>query len=995
MATNFTSANNVQSLNYANTFGDWVNTTNALTIENNNLALNNYVKPTGTLLLRDPTQGLTVNAGALFAGTLSVQGTGSSANIQNQLGVWGTIYANNANVLSLALSANGRANIAGTLYATNTGTSLFVSNNAIISGNITILNNITGQANLNIYKNVSSNTLQANNSINTATLMVTGNTFTNALQANNSINTNVLYVSTIEGNNNNSGTANFKDVYANNISVSSVQAINFTVTGNFTQAGPTLYNSTIFTLASGTAISTPDNPYAYYTANRLPEANATIRWNNSSYGLTGNVGYWDILDVNSSVSSYSQIMTANMISTSTTSTSSNTVPTSKILASAYAVANVGNTFVTSGGSIGGTVSITGALNVTGNLNVVGTTVYANTSIFQANDSLIELASNNKTDLLDIGFYGVYQPTANPAVPTYSGLAKRSASNNFTLFQGLTTRPTSNTLGTVNVVNYGTLQANIAAGNVTSSQAIGIASGGTNSNNSSFTNNTLTFYNSSTGGITSLANTSVTPGTYGGALAIPQITLDAYGRVTGVQTVSGPTGPQGFQGVLGAQGVQGAVGVQGFQGFQGVLGAQGVQGAVGVQGFQGFQGVLGAQGVQGVQGAVGAQGFQGFQGVLGAQGVQGAVGAQGFQGVGYSGLTSSTSNNIAASGTISFTTNFSQGTGTAFAAGQRVRIFQTSTPANFMEGSISTFSGTTLAFVISNSGGSGTAITAWSIVATGIQGAAGAQGVQGAAGAQGFQGFQGVLGAQGVQGAVGAQGFQGVLGAQGVQGAVGAQGFQGVLGAQGVQGAVGAQGFQGFQGVLGAQGVQGAVGAQGFQGVLGAQGVQGATGTGSAGAQGVQGAAGAQGVQGATGTGSAGAQGVQGAAGAQGATGNPFGGGTFTAGIAVTGAITATGDITAYFTSDSRLKTNIVKIDNALNKVNSVDGVTFNWNDLAIGKDKNQREAGLLAQQIQAILPEVVAERDTGYLAVRYEKLIPLIIEAIKELKAEVDKLKIK
>ena len=956
MATNFTSANNVQSLNYANTFGDWVNTTNALTIENNNLALNNYVKPTGTLLLRDPTQGLTVNAGALFAGTLSVQGTGSSANIQNQLGVWGTIYANNANVLSLALSANGRANIAGTLYATNTGTSLFVSNNAIISGNITILNNITGQANLNIYKNVSSNTLQANNSINTATLMVTGNTFTNALQANNSINTNVLYVSTIEGNNNNSGTANFKDVYANNISVSSVQAINFTVTGNFTQAGPTLYNSTIFTLASGTAISTPDNPYAYYTANRLPEANATIRWNNSSYGLTGNVGYWDILDVNSSVSSYSQIMTANMISTSTTSTSSNTVPTSKILASAYAVANVGNTFVTSGGSIGGTVSITGALNVTGNLNVVGTTVYANTSIFQANDSLIELASNNKTDLLDIGFYGVYQPTANPAVPTYSGLAKRSASNNFTLFQGLTTRPTSNTLGTVNVVNYGTLQANIAAGNVTSSQAIGIASGGTNSNNSSFTNNTLTFYNSSTGGITSLANTSVTPGTYGGALAIPQITLDAYGRVTGVQTVSGPTGPQGFQGVLGAQGVQGAVGVQGFQGFQGVLGAQGVQGAVGVQGFQGFQGVLGAQGVQGVQGAVGAQGFQGFQGVLGAQGVQGAVGAQGFQGVGYSGLTSSTSNNIAASGTISFTTNFSQGTGTAFAAGQRVRIFQTSTPANFMEGSISTFSGTTLAFVISNSGGSGTAITAWSIVATGIQGAAGAQGVQGAAGAQGFQGFQGVLGAQGVQGAVGAQGFQGVLGAQGVQGAVGAQGFQGVLGAQGVQGA---------------------------------------TGTGSAGAQGVQGAAGAQGVQGATGTGSAGAQGVQGAAGAQGATGNPFGGGTFTAGIAVTGAITATGDITAYFTSDSRLKTNIVKIDNALNKVNSVDGVTFNWNDLAIGKDKNQREAGLLAQQIQAILPEVVAERDTGYLAVRYEKLIPLIIEAIKELKAEVDKLKIK
>ena len=107
------------------------------------------------------------------------------------------------------------------------------------------------------------------------------------------------------------------------------------------------------------------------------------------------------------------------------------------------------------------------------------------------------------------------------------------------------------------------------------------------------------------------------------------------------------------------------------------------------------------------------------------------------------------------------------------------------------------------------------------------------------------------------------------------------------------------------------------------------------------------------------------------------------------GVAVTGAITSTGDITAFFTSDSRLKTNVVKIDNALDKVNSIDGVTFNWNDLAEGKDKTQREAGVLAQQIQAVLPEVVTERDTGYLAVRYEKLVPLLIEAIKELTTKV------
>ena len=113
------------------------------------------------------------------------------------------------------------------------------------------------------------------------------------------------------------------------------------------------------------------------------------------------------------------------------------------------------------------------------------------------------------------------------------------------------------------------------------------------------------------------------------------------------------------------------------------------------------------------------------------------------------------------------------------------------------------------------------------------------------------------------------------------------------------------------------------------------------------------------------------------------------GGTLT----VTGFIKSAADITAYYTSDSRLKTNVEKIESALGKVTSLDGITFNWNDLAIGKDLNEREPGLLAQQVQLVLPEAVAERENGYLAVRYEKLVPLLVEAIKELKAEVDALK--
>jgi hypothetical protein len=101
-----------------------------------------------------------------------------------------------------------------------------------------------------------------------------------------------------------------------------------------------------------------------------------------------------------------------------------------------------------------------------------------------------------------------------------------------------------------------------------------------------------------------------------------------------------------------------------------------------------------------------------------------------------------------------------------------------------------------------------------------------------------------------------------------------------------------------------------------------------------------------------------------------------------------------GEITAYYgaTSDRRLKTNIGSINNGLAKVLTLDGIVYNWNELA-DKDLNVKEAGVIAQQIQAVLPEAVVEREDGYLTVKYERIIPLLIEAIKELSAEVDELK--
>jgi hypothetical protein len=113
-------------------------------------------------------------------------------------------------------------------------------------------------------------------------------------------------------------------------------------------------------------------------------------------------------------------------------------------------------------------------------------------------------------------------------------------------------------------------------------------------------------------------------------------------------------------------------------------------------------------------------------------------------------------------------------------------------------------------------------------------------------------------------------------------------------------------------------------------------------------------------------------------------------------LAVTGAITATGDITAFFTSDRNLKQNIVNIENSLDKVSKLNGVYYNWTKEALEKHKHlvdEKEVGVIAQDVEAVLPELVATREDGTKAVRYERLCAVLIESIKELKKEIDTLK--
>jgi hypothetical protein len=116
----------------------------------------------------------------------------------------------------------------------------------------------------------------------------------------------------------------------------------------------------------------------------------------------------------------------------------------------------------------------------------------------------------------------------------------------------------------------------------------------------------------------------------------------------------------------------------------------------------------------------------------------------------------------------------------------------------------------------------------------------------------------------------------------------------------------------------------------------------------------------------------------------------------------------TGDVTAN-TSDRRLKTNIKNIDSPLEKLSKINGVYFNWNDTAkklADKDTEKREVGFIAQEVQSVLPEIIKaapfdiENSNGgsksgenYLTIQYEKIVPLLVECIKELKNEIEELK--
>ena len=116
------------------------------------------------------------------------------------------------------------------------------------------------------------------------------------------------------------------------------------------------------------------------------------------------------------------------------------------------------------------------------------------------------------------------------------------------------------------------------------------------------------------------------------------------------------------------------------------------------------------------------------------------------------------------------------------------------------------------------------------------------------------------------------------------------------------------------------------------------------------------------------------------------------------GLGVEGNIYAGGDLVAFNTSDINLKENITPIPNALDKINSLSGNTFKWKSSATTPESFSgltNDTGILAQEVEALgLPGITTTRDDGTKAVRYDRLIPVLIQAVKELSAKVTALEL-
>ena len=411
-------ANTVSVLSYANTFGDWMTVTNALAKENNDFAANNYVKPAGTLYLNAPTLGLQVANNAVVAGQLQVQGVGSSAYIQNNLRVDTQVYFTNT---TIGLTNSGQANIGGLLLALGSGVGLAVSNNATVGGYITVANTLS----------VTNNVSFANNLTVTKDVTVSGNvnatgTFVNAKYINGINNVNTASLNVTGG-----------SLLGGSVQIDGNAVIGgqLSVSGNVIITGTTIYSTNTFILNANATIAQDGS----YGVNRPGLANAIIRWSETNQ-------YWDIRDVNNPTS-FSKILTANLISDSLTSTSSSTLASS-------AAANNLNTQVAS-------TNTWTQLFVNANITANATTLQTNINNANANAANATYLSNGNVPatrvtgayagIVGLGTLTTGTWTANTVAYQYGGTGTTAVPTAGSIAFGNTTSIGYTTVGTTGQV----------------------------------------------------------------------------------------------------------------------------------------------------------------------------------------------------------------------------------------------------------------------------------------------------------------------------------------------------------------------------------------------------------------------------------------------------------------------------------------------------------------------------------------------------------------
>lgn len=418
-------ANTVSSIGYANTFGDWVTTTNNLVKENNDFAANNYTKPTGTLFLNEPTLGLQVLADAVVQGQLQVTGIGSSAYVQNNMNVGNQLYLTNS---TISLVASGQANIGGLLLASGSGTGLlvantanvgaqlnvtgatrlsntltvagktqvnneltvtgnthiantiyvdgttYIANSATVTGNVNVLSsvNVSNEVNAdntNTVYNTHTNTLDVTNGIAADKLVANTSIKTSTLQANTSVNTANLSVT---------NTVYTKDVQAN----TSVNTVTINASG-------TSYTDKV---QANTSVNTGTISISGTTYTDKVQSNTSV--NTGTISITG-TAYADKLQANTSANTGNLSVTGTTYTNKLNANTSLTVPSANI-----STLLDGNTAA----AYFNTIQTQGQLSVGGNFVISGTTVY-NTNTFT-----LSAASNNQ-----ISYINVYRSGSNASI----------------------------------------------------------------------------------------------------------------------------------------------------------------------------------------------------------------------------------------------------------------------------------------------------------------------------------------------------------------------------------------------------------------------------------------------------------------------------------------------------------------------------------------------------------------------------------------------------